>query len=118
MKIQASQEQSVGIQQVNRTVSQMDHVVQSNAAQTDELLATARSLGVQAEQLEALVGRFKLNGTTGPSDVLTHARAAKIPTGVQSRDDETGGQRLRQKAEQIFGRDQPRHNIETGFQEF
>src|SRR5262245_59774872 len=56
----ASQEQSAGIEQVNRVVSQMDHVVQENAAQTEELSATSRELAVQAEQLEELVGRFRL----------------------------------------------------------
>ena len=56
----ASQEQSAGIDQVNRTVTQMDHVVQSNAAQTVEMSATAESLSAQAEQLQTLVARFKL----------------------------------------------------------
>jgi methyl-accepting chemotaxis protein len=57
----ASQEQSQGIDQVNRAVSQMDHVVQSNAAQTEELSSTARVLASQAEDLHGLVKRFKLS---------------------------------------------------------
>jgi hypothetical protein len=56
----ASQEQSQGIDQVNRAVGQMDQVVQSNAAQTEELSSTARLLAGQAGDLQALVGRFKL----------------------------------------------------------
>jgi methyl-accepting chemotaxis protein len=56
----ASQEQSSGIDQVNRAVTQMDRVVQTNAAQSQELSSTARSLTAQAEQLQALVARFKL----------------------------------------------------------
>jgi methyl-accepting chemotaxis protein len=57
----ASQEQSSGIDQVNKAVSQMDQVVQSNAAQTEELSSTAQSLSDQAQQLQQLVGRFKLD---------------------------------------------------------
>jgi methyl-accepting chemotaxis protein len=57
----ASQEQSGGIDQVNKAVGQMDQVVQSNAAQTEELASTAQSLTAQARQLQALVGRFRIN---------------------------------------------------------
>ncbi|HEY2988402.1 MAG TPA: methyl-accepting chemotaxis protein [Candidatus Binatia bacterium] len=56
----ASHEQTAGIDQVNRAVTQMDSVVQSNAAQTEELSSTARSLTTQAQQLQALVAKFKL----------------------------------------------------------
>ena len=56
----ASQEQTTGIDQVNRAVTQMDQVTQANAAQTEELSSTAQSLAAQAEELQAVVGRFKL----------------------------------------------------------
>jgi methyl-accepting chemotaxis protein len=56
----ASQEQSTGIDQVNRAVTQMDQVVQSTAAQTEELSSTAQSLTAQARQLQALVSKFVL----------------------------------------------------------
>jgi methyl-accepting chemotaxis protein len=58
--VAASEEQSSGIDQVNRAVTQMDRVVQTNAAQSEELSSTANSLTAQAEQLQALVARFKL----------------------------------------------------------
>jgi methyl-accepting chemotaxis protein len=57
----ASHEQTAGIDQVNRAVTQMDSVVQSNAAQTEELSSTARSLNIQAQQLQTLVAKFKLD---------------------------------------------------------
>ena len=60
----ASQEQSQGIDQVNRAVTQMDHVTQSTAAQTEQVSATAQSLAGQAGQLQALVGRFRLEEST------------------------------------------------------
>jgi methyl-accepting chemotaxis protein len=62
----ASQEQSSGIDQVNRAVAQMDLVVQTNAAQTDGLASTAQTLATQAAQLQALVGRFKLDARRPP----------------------------------------------------
>ncbi|HEY3304586.1 MAG TPA: methyl-accepting chemotaxis protein [Candidatus Binatia bacterium] len=61
----ASAEQSTGIDQVNRTVTQMDAVVQSNAAQTEELSSTAQSLNAQAHQLQTLVAKFKLGEEEG-----------------------------------------------------
>jgi methyl-accepting chemotaxis protein len=73
----ASQEQSQGIDQVNRAVSQMDHVVQSNAAQTEELSSTARVLASQADDLHGLVRRFKL-GLSG-ADVSVASAPARQP---------------------------------------
>ncbi len=57
----ASREQSSGIDQVNKAVTQMDQVTQSNASQTEELNATAEGLASQAEQLQTLVSRFRLD---------------------------------------------------------
>ncbi len=61
----ASHEQLSGIEQVNQAVAQMDHVTQANAVQTEELSATAQALATQAQQLQALVGRFKLSVHSG-----------------------------------------------------
>ncbi len=58
----AGKEQSVGIEQVNKAVSQMDAVTQKNASQTEEMSATAQTLTDQAAQLRDLVARFKLGG--------------------------------------------------------
>ncbi len=57
----ASNEQTTGIEQVNKAVSQMDQVTQSNAAQTEELSSTAQSLAGKGEQLQRLVARFRLD---------------------------------------------------------
>jgi methyl-accepting chemotaxis protein len=68
----ASQEQSSGIDQVNRAVMQMDQVTQANAAQTEELSSTAQALAAQAGQLQALVGRFRLDtGAPGAREAST-----------------------------------------------
>jgi len=78
----ASQEQSSGIDQVNRAVAQMDHVVQGNSAQTEELTATAQALAGQAAELQALVARFKLaQGSVRAEVVAAPPRpAAPVPS--------------------------------------
>lgn len=58
----ASQEQSSGIDQLNRVVNQMDRVTQTNAAQTEELSSTAHTLTERADELQRLVARFTLPG--------------------------------------------------------
>jgi methyl-accepting chemotaxis protein len=71
----ASQEQSGGIDQVNRALGQMDHVVQGNSAQTGELASTAQALAAQAAELQALVARFKLERGSAPPRLSPEARS-------------------------------------------
>jgi methyl-accepting chemotaxis protein len=56
----ASREQTLGIEQVNKAVTQTDAVTQANAAQTEEVSGTAQALASQAGQLQTLVARFRL----------------------------------------------------------
>jgi len=58
----SASEQSTGLHEVNTAVNQMDQVVQRNAAMVEEATAAAHSLKGEANQLSALVGRFKLGG--------------------------------------------------------
>ncbi|SAI12092.1 methyl-accepting chemotaxis protein [Bordetella trematum] len=58
----ASQEQSSGIEQVNRAVSQMDEVTQQNAALVEQAAAAAAALQEQSQQLAEAVAIFKLSG--------------------------------------------------------
>ena len=62
----AAGEQSIGIDQVNEAVSQMDRVTQSNAAQTSRMSHTAESLATQATQLDELLARFTLSRNARP----------------------------------------------------
>ena len=60
----ASREQATGMEQVNKAISQMDQVTQGNASpDRRELSGTAANLTGQAQQLQALVVRFKLGDT-------------------------------------------------------
>jgi methyl-accepting chemotaxis protein len=70
----ASQQQSVGIEQVTKAMSQMDQVTQTTSAQTEELSSTAQTLASHAGQLQALVANFVLD--SGPRRDPAPARQA------------------------------------------
>jgi len=57
----ASQEQSIGIEQVNQSVTQMDEVTQQNAALVEEAAAAAQSMQEQASKLAQVVSMFTLH---------------------------------------------------------
>jgi len=58
----ASEEQSGGIEQVNRAVSQMDDVTQQNAALVEQAAAAAASLEEQTRQLRGVVATWRVAG--------------------------------------------------------
>ncbi len=57
----ASQEQSSGIEQVNKAIMQMDEVTQQNAALVEEAAAASESLDEQAKGLDDLMTFFKVD---------------------------------------------------------
>jgi len=61
----ASNEQSTGIEQVNKAITQMDEVTQQNAALVEEASAAAESMREQAKGLYQAVSVFKLNKLSG-----------------------------------------------------
>jgi len=73
----ASREQSSGLEQVNKAMTNLDQVTQTNASQTEELSGTAVSMADQAEQLEAVVDRFKLQHSIPTARQSIHQPAAK-----------------------------------------
>ncbi len=84
----ATQEQSAGIEQVNRAVGQMDQVTQQNAALVEEAAAAAASLQDQAGQLAREVGAFKLDpaspGAAFPPAPAPAAAALRLPAKAKS----------------------------------
>ncbi len=56
----ASREQSVGIDEVNQAIGQMDQVTQQNAALVEQAAAAAASMQEQAAQLAQVAASFKL----------------------------------------------------------
>jgi methyl-accepting chemotaxis protein len=64
-----SREQSLGVEQVNQAIAQMDQVTQASAGQTDDLAHTAAQLAASASHLTGLLSRFQLRDkaeTGGP----------------------------------------------------
>jgi len=56
----ASTEQSIGIEQVNIAIADMDGVTQQNAALVEQAAAAAESVEEQAQNLAVTVENFKL----------------------------------------------------------
>ena len=71
----ASQEQSSGIEQVARAVTQMDEVTQQNAALVEEAAAAAQSLEDQAAKLRQAVAVFQLDDDSSLDAGVSRAAA-------------------------------------------
>jgi methyl-accepting chemotaxis protein len=74
----ASTEQLAGIEQVNRSVTQMEQIVQQNAALVEQTAAATEVMAAQAEQLVETVARFTLAETDeAPAPLPGNAPSAK-----------------------------------------
>ena len=71
----ATHEQTIGIEQINMAIAQMDEVTQQNAALVEEAAAASQSMQEQAGELAHVVGFFK----TG-----NHLASAARPTPVRA----------------------------------
>ena len=80
----ASQEQSAGIEQVNRAIGDIDQVTQQNAALVEETAAAAQSLQEQAGELVKLVHVFRL-GAGEAAAAPPPVRAQRIAAPVAAR---------------------------------
>jgi methyl-accepting chemotaxis protein len=70
----ASTEQSNGIEQVNRAVTQMDEATQQNAALVEQAAAASQAIVEQAQALHTIVAHFKVAGNA-PAALAPRARA-------------------------------------------
>ena len=61
----ASNEQSVGIQQVSKAVAQLDEVTQQNAMLVEQATSASHTLHHQARDMKDLVGFFTVNAVVG-----------------------------------------------------
>ena len=76
----ASSEQSSGVGQINRAMSQVDQVTQRNASAAEELASTAEEMAAQAEALQQLVSTFRLSELAVGARSVTHRPAADHTT--------------------------------------
>ncbi|QLF69726.1 HAMP domain-containing protein [Peteryoungia desertarenae] len=67
--VEAAQEQSVGLQQINSAVNQMDQDTQKNAAMVEESTAASHSLAKEVTSLNQLLSQFKLSGKQAEQQV-------------------------------------------------
>lgn len=92
----ASQEQSVGIEEVNQAVMQMDEATQQNAALVEQAAAAAESMQNQAAQLAHLVSAFRLVAGGKAISTAPVARSRKTAllhtSSIQARPGATRGQ--------------------------
>lgn len=103
----ASQEQSSGIEQINRAIMQMDDVTQQNASLVEEAAAAAASLEDQAGKLARSVGVFKIDGIASlPVDRKVIA-LAETPKAVMSGKSPPPGTHLKESS----GRDLQRRKV-------
>ncbi|RJF98954.1 methyl-accepting chemotaxis protein [Noviherbaspirillum saxi] len=63
----ASEEQTIGIGQVNQAITQMDEMTQQNAALVEQAAAAAAALDDQAKNLTGVISVFKVDNNQGDS---------------------------------------------------
>lgn len=61
----ASNEQALGIEQINQGIIQISEVIQTNSATSEESASASEELSSQAMLLREMVGKFTLKQTTG-----------------------------------------------------
>jgi methyl-accepting chemotaxis protein len=74
----ASMEQSTGIEQINRALTQMDEVTQQNSALVEENAATAKTLEQQAKSMDERVAIFKVHETNQTAYAADEERRSPI----------------------------------------
>lgn len=97
----ASEEQSIGANEINVAIHRLNTVIQQNAAAAQQMAATSGSLASRGRELQQSISRFKLNGTgeTAEDDDADSAPPRPRPdSGTGSRTaSQDGGQNAKDK---------------------
>ncbi|OIQ49388.1 Methyl-accepting chemotaxis protein III [Pseudodesulfovibrio hydrargyri] len=75
----STQEQNAGAADINAATLELDHVIQQNAAASEETSSTSEELSGQAVQLQQTVSYFKLHRTSGPAPTARSTVAVRTP---------------------------------------
>jgi methyl-accepting chemotaxis protein len=83
----ASAEQTAGVGQINKAMTQMNQLTQQNASSSEELAATAEEMSGQSGHLQQLMRFFTIPdgrhpGTRGLTGSTTPSGPAKVPPGM------------------------------------
>jgi methyl-accepting chemotaxis protein len=84
----SSKEQSVGADQINRSIQQLDSVIQHNASSSEELAATSQELSAQADLLKDMIAYFRAVGEGNPAG---EAAPRALPPTRNRREGDRGG---------------------------
>ena len=85
----ASAEQSAGIDQINKAVSQMDEMTQQNAALAEEASAASESSVSKAVDMVKLIEFFSTNSSGGRSSTESYEESAPAPAPARTRSSRT-----------------------------
>jgi methyl-accepting chemotaxis protein len=75
----ASEEQTGGIQQVNKAIMQLDEITQQNAALVEEAAAASESMKEQAQQLKEHISFFKTKSEKESLAASKPENSSKLP---------------------------------------
>ncbi|MBF0343790.1 MAG: MCP four helix bundle domain-containing protein [Nitrospirae bacterium] len=79
----ASNEQSIGADQINKAIQQLDQVVQQNAGASEEIASTSQELSSYAEQLRNTLRFFKIGeGVIRRSGGLAERKRRHVPAAI------------------------------------
>jgi methyl-accepting chemotaxis protein len=81
----ASAEQAVGIEQVNKALTQMDEVTQQNSALVEQNAAAAKTLEQQARGMSDEVGVFRVDDVETPRRAAAPVRPITLPAKAVAR---------------------------------
>jgi methyl-accepting chemotaxis protein len=77
--VTSKREQSIGLNEINTAISQMDQMTQKNAAMVEETNAASRTLAADAGNLTHLVQQFKIGEGMNARQTPREADAASHP---------------------------------------
>ncbi|RYG19891.1 MAG: PAS domain S-box protein [Caulobacteraceae bacterium] len=80
----STQEQAVGLAEVNTAVNQMDQVTQQNAAMVEQSTAASLSLSREAAELAELVGRFETSQVAAAPTPIHKAPVQQMKSRIES----------------------------------
>ncbi|MCB1754076.1 MAG: cache domain-containing protein [Gammaproteobacteria bacterium] len=75
----ASNEQSIGIEQVSRAISHMDEMTQQNAALVEQAAAASESMSNLAQGMSGLMAFFQLDESESLREAFTERRSSRRP---------------------------------------
>jgi methyl-accepting chemotaxis protein len=81
----ATHEQTIGIEQINMAIAQMDEVTQQNAALVEEAAAASQSMQEQAGELAHVVGFFKTGNAVAAAKPAAKLAASRSSTPAPTR---------------------------------